>query len=36
MRAADKNPRMNWTEMKEVAIISSEIAIKFHDIDERV
>lgn len=36
VRAFDKNPKMKWDEMKEVAVGASELAIKFHDIDERV
>lgn len=34
--AFNKNPKMKWDEMKEIAVVASEIAIKFHDIDEWV
>lgn len=27
---------MSFEELKEVALVASEIAIKFHDVDERV
>lgn len=36
MWAFNKSPKMSFEELKEVALVASEIAIKFHDVDERV